>query len=108
MSDMYNKIEKLCQERNIKVGTLAKAINVRNGIFTELKSGRTKKLSTTTLEKVAQYFDVPIDYFLETSKVEQIQDELFLKRKLLFDMSAKATEEDLDKIIKIVDTLIDD
>jgi len=37
--------------------------------------------------------------------VEGRRNELFRKRKLLFDLSAKATEEDLDKLIKIVDAL---
>ena len=36
------------------------------------------------------------------------QEELFRKRKLLFDMSGKASAEDLDKIIKIVDAFIGD
>ena len=41
----------------------------------------------------------------EDDIVQSKQNELFRKRKLLFDLSAKASEEDLDKIIKIVDAL---
>lgn len=79
---------------------------MRNSVFTELKMGRTKKLSVNTLEKIADYFQVPISFLTgDVSGVESRQNELFKKRKLLFDLSAKASEEDLDKLIKIVDAL---
>ena len=94
-------------ENGIKMSSLASGIGVRNSVFTELKMGRTKKLSLNTLEKIAAYFEVPISLLAgEDENVSNIQDELFRKRKLLFDLSAKASEEDLDKIIKIVDALV--
>ena len=72
--------------------------------------GRTKKLSAATLEKIAAFFDVPVSVFFgdePADGTERKQNELFRKRKLLFDLSAKATEEELDRIIKIVDALVD-
>ena len=50
--------------------------------------------------------DVPMDEFDIPSPVEQVQDELFEKRKLLFDLSSKATEEDLDKFIKMLNVML--
>ena len=102
--DTYLKISRLCGEKGIKLSELAAAIGVRSSVFTELKMGRTKNLSVSTLEKTADYFGVPISML--TDSAEDKQNELFNKRKLLFDMSAKASEEDLDKIIKIVDAFI--
>lgn len=105
----YEIIKQLCDERGIKLSVLASGIGVRNSVFTELKMGRTKKLSLSTLEKIAEYFQVPISLLTgetdEDDIVQSKQNELFRKRKLLFDLSAKASEEDLDKIIKIVDAL---
>ena len=72
--------------------------------------GRTKKLSAATLEKIAAYFNVPVSAFFGDDApdgTERRQNDLFRKRKLLFDLSAKATEEELDRIIKIVDALVD-
>ena len=72
--------------------------------------GRTKKLSASTLEKIAAYFNVPVSAFFgdeELSGTEQKRNELFRKRKLLFDLSARATEAELDQILKIVDALVD-
>lgn len=104
--DTYNIIKELCDEKGIKLSTLASAVGIGSSVFTELKMGRTKKLSVATLQKISDYFQVPMSFLTgEDSQVDSMRNELFRKRKLLFDLSAKATEEDLDKLIKIVDAL---
>ena len=66
------------------------------------------------LEKLADYFGITIDELLDHTKsfpsdmVEQMQDELFDKRKILFDLSGKATEQDLDKFIKMMKVMLGD
>ena len=108
--DTYARIKELCDERGINISALAQGTGIRNSVFTELKKGRTKQLSAPTLEKLAAYFEVPVSFFFgddEQGRTEEMQNELFRKRKLLFDLSAKATEEELDRIIKIVDALVD-
>ena len=108
--DTYAVIKELCNEKGINIAALAQGTGIRNSVFTELKMGRTKKLSAATLEKIAAYFNVPVSVFFgdeSLSPAEQKQNELFRKRKLLFDLSAKATEEELDRIIKIVDALVE-
>lgn len=108
--DTYAKIRELCEERGINIAALAKGTGVRSSVFTELKMGRTKKLSAATLEKLSAFFGVPVSVFFDDETVDgaqEKQNELFKKRKLLFDLSAKATEAELDQIIKIVDALVD-
>ena len=105
--ETYDIIKQLCDENGIKLSVLASGIGVRNSVFTELKMGRTKKLSVSTLEKIAAYFSVPLSLLTgEDDPTDSKQNELFRKRKLLFDLSARASEEDLDKILRIVDALI--
>ena len=70
--------------------------------------GRTRRLSVQTIRKISDYFGVPESYFLEETEAEDLQEALFRKRKLLFDKSGKASLEDLDKILKIVDALVGD
>lgn len=108
--DTYSVIKNLCDEKGIKISTLANGTGIRNSVFSELKMGRTKTLSASSLEKIAAFFEVPVSVFFDESYdgVEEMQNELFRKRKLLFDMSAKASEQELDKIIKIVDALVND
>lgn len=105
--ETYEIIKQLCDENGIRLSVLASGIGVRSSVFTELKMGRTKKLSVSTLNKIADYFEVPLSLLTgDCTGTDEKQNELFRKRKLLFDLSKKASEEDLDKLIKIVDALV--
>ena len=105
--ETYEIIKQLCDENGIKLSALASGIGVRNSVFTELKMGRTKSLSVSTLGKIADYFEVPLSLLTgEDTGTDEKRNELFRKRKLLFDLSKRASEEDLDKIIRIVDALV--
>lgn len=98
--NMYEKIEFLCKDRGIRPSTLCKDICIPRSTLSELKCGRTKTLSTQNLSKIAKYFGVTIGYFDSSEDgVDQLRDELFEKRRLLFDMSARATEDQLDAIL---------
>ena len=104
---MYEKILQLCNEKGIKPAGLCKATGIPKSTLSELKQGRTKTLSTQTLSKIAQYFNVSLGYFDENyDPVEETRDELFHKRKLLFDMSKRATEDQLDAFLVMFQTLI--
>lgn len=106
--NMYEKIYQLCEEKGIKPGKLCTEIGIPKSTLTELKTGRTRSLSTHTLSKIAQYFNVSLGFFDESfDPVDGTRDELFQKRKLLFDMSQRATEEQLDSFIVMFKALID-
>lgn len=105
---MYEKIYQLCEERGIKPGKLCSEISIPKSTLTELKTGRTKSLSTQTLSKIAQYFNVSLGYFDEAfDPVDSTKNDIFKKRRLLFDMSERATEEQLDSFIVMFKALID-
>ena len=103
---MYEKIQHLCDEKRIRPAHLCKEANIPKSTLSELKQGRTKTLSTQTLSKIANYFGVSLDYF-DIDSVEDTKDELFEKRKLLFDMSKKATKEQLDTFLVMFKAVID-
>lgn len=106
--NMYEKIQGLCDEKGIKIAQLCKSAGIPKSTISELKQGRTKTLSTQTLSKIAQYFNVSLGYFDDsTDDVEELRDELFRKRKLLFDMSKRATEDQLDTFLVMFQALID-
>jgi len=104
---MYEKIQYLCDENGIKPAHLCKEAKIPKSTLSELKQGRTKTLSTQTLSKIANYFGVALDYF-DTNNVDDTKDELFQKRKLLFDMSKKATKEQLDTFLVMFKAVIDE
>lgn len=106
--NMYEKIQRLCDEKGIKPAVLCKAAGIPKSTLSELKQGRTKTLSTQTLSKIAQYFNVSLGYFDETfDPTEEVRDELFEKRKLLFDMSKRVTEEQLDTFLVMLSAIAD-
>lgn len=63
MSELYNKIETLCGQKKINITKMCKEANVSRGSLTDLKKGRKNTLSIGTLEKIANYFGVSLDYF---------------------------------------------
>ena len=105
---VYEKIDALCREKGIKPAQLAKEAGVPKSTLNEIKQGRTKAPSTQTLSKIAAYFGVSLGYFDSNDEVENVRDELFEKRKLLFDMSKRATPEQLDTFLVMFKALIDD
>ncbi len=106
---MYDKIQELCNLRNIKPAELSRETGVPKSTLTDLKSGRTKTLSAQNISKIAVFFGVSADYFYDsTDSVEDKRDELFEKRKLLFDMSRRATEDQLDEFLDVFKSIFNE
>lgn len=105
---IYEKILTLCTEKGIKPSQLCREAGIPKSTLSEIKQGRTKTPSTVTLGKIAAYFGVSLGYFDENDEVEEIRDELFEKRKLLFDMSKRATPSQLDTFLVMFKAIIDD
>ena len=61
---MYSKFEELLQTRNVTAYQVSKATGVATATLSEWKKGSyTPKLDK--LLKIANYFDVPVNYFYE-------------------------------------------
>lgn len=66
---MYEKFAQLLAERHLSANTVSKATRISSSTFTEWKKGRyTPKLDK--LQKIADYFGVPVTYFLDTNSLE--------------------------------------
>ena len=64
MSDLYNRIETLCQERNVTVTALCREAGVSRASLSDLKMGRKQGLSAETLTRLADWFGVSVDRLL--------------------------------------------
>lgn len=62
MSDLYERIDRLCKDRNINITVMCKESGASRGSLSDLKFGRKQNLSVDTLSKIASYFDVTVDY----------------------------------------------
>lgn len=108
MGELYNKIKLLADKGGLSINQLCKNAGVSPSTLSELKSGKVADLSRKNAERIAAALNTTVGelYSEGLSGTEQIQDELFEKRKLLFDLSSKATEEDLDKFIKMLNVML--
>lgn len=60
---MYEKLQKLLDERHITAYQVSKETGIATSTLSEWKSG-TYKPKTDKLIKLADYFNVPLEYFL--------------------------------------------
>lgn len=72
MGTMYGIIEQLCSERGIKPGKLCADLEISRGILSDLKAGRTKKLSAENIAKISAYFGVTTDYLVYGTQTNSV------------------------------------
>lgn len=106
MSELYNLIEKLCKCNGVNVTTLCKESGASRGALSDLKVGRIKTLSTETIRKIADYFDVSVGYLLgDEKKPPADEDRELIKDELVaFYGGAKKdlTKADIDDIKSLI------
>lgn len=65
MATLYETIEEMCRINEIDITTMCRESGASRGSLTDLKKGRIGGLSTETLDKLARYFHVTIDFLLD-------------------------------------------
>ena len=68
MDNLYQTIEHLCAKRGVNITQMCKAAGVPRSALSDYKAGRIKSLSTDKLTKIADYFNVSVDYLLGNEK----------------------------------------
>lgn len=66
MSDLYNRIMSLCEEKGVSGYRMCKDIKIQPSILTDLKMGRQSGLSAKNADKMAVYFGVSVGFLLGT------------------------------------------
>lgn len=64
MSNLYSRIEQLCKENGMTITTMCKQAGVSRASLSDLKMGRNQTLSSDTLAKISDLFNVTINYLL--------------------------------------------
>lgn len=110
MGNLYEIIVGLCNERGITQYRMCKDAGVARSTMTELKSGRTQSLSAETLQKIAGYFHVPVDFLLdlgEPNPADISPEHPVSESQLLFALYGEVPEEidkeDIEEIKKYAD-----
>lgn len=96
-------------EQGLTLKQIADKIGVSEATVQRWESGNIKSLRQGRIAMLAEILHTTPSHLMgwdEPDAVEEIQDELFEKRKILFDLSQKATAEDLDKFIKMLNVML--
>lgn len=64
MASLYENIMRLCQRAGITGGKLCSELGFSRSTLSDLKAGRVASLSSAKLQKIAEYFNVPVDFLL--------------------------------------------
>ena len=77
MAEMYEIIDALLAERGISGAQMSADLGMSRSFMTELRKGRAKSIKLETAQKIADYFDVSLDYLTgeETEKAPTEADE---------------------------------
>lgn len=119
MDNLYENIQILCDRKGIKPGRMCADLNLSRGLMTDLKMGRKKTVNAETANKIAEYFGVSVKFLLtgeEDEKKPLVNDDEELTEilqrakddphiRMLFSVTKNATPEDIEKAIKIIQTL---
>ena len=96
MSKLYETIEALCQQKNIRPGSLCAQLGISRSLMTDLKMGRKKSISAETAQKIAGYFGVSVGYLLgEGDELEDVDIAFYGQYREL-------TEEQKDMVRQMV------
>ncbi|MDD3192892.1 MAG: helix-turn-helix transcriptional regulator [Oscillospiraceae bacterium] len=97
MSNLYKILTQLCAERQITPYRMCKDTGIQPSVMTDLKKGRRQSVRAETAAKLANYFDVTVNFLLggeRESAAAGIPGE-----KLKFALfGGEATDEQLEEV----------
>ncbi|WP_294856384.1 helix-turn-helix transcriptional regulator [uncultured Oscillibacter sp.] len=70
MGDLYNAIDALLSEHGITGYKMCNDLGLSRSFITELRKGRVKSMKAETAQKIADYFNVSVDYLLTGAQKE--------------------------------------
>ncbi len=119
MSTLYETIMSLCEAKGIKGGRMCTDIGISKSMLSDLKMGRKKTLSAETLAKIADYFNVSVEYLMGKEQKEKplVNDDEELTEyleqlrtrpelKMMFQLTKDATKEDVEKAVKVIEAML--
>lgn len=96
MAEMYEIIDALLAERGISGAQMSADLGMSRSFMTELRKGRAKSIKLETAQKIADYFDVSLDYLIgsDTEKTPTESGERkFKDDEIMFALSRGGEKE---------------
>ena len=95
MPPIYERIEQLCKQKGINITFLCNKCDIKRASLSDYKSGKKKSLSVETLTKIANYFDVSVDFLCGNAASADSQEAL---KVALFGGGSIVTDEMWDEV----------
>lgn len=97
MNEIYSRIEALCKSHSMNITEMCKKCSIPRASLTDFKMGRIKSLSASTLQKIAEYFSVSVEYLLSG---EAPSPDSFNLKMALFGGEGGITDEMLEEVMR--------
>lgn len=115
---MYEIFAKLLLENNVTAYQVGKATGISTSTLSEWKNGKSKP-KIDKLQKIADFFNVPVDYLLTGEKkspdTEMSEDDEIMEylnelknnpgMRMLFSKTKGASREDIEKVVKMLEIM---
>ena len=96
MSDLYELIKTECRNRKTTVSAMCLELGMSKSTMSDLKMGRKRTLSSATLEKIADFLGVSVDYLLGKEETRPVTDEDI--KFALFGGDGEITDEMFEEV----------
>lgn len=64
MCTLYERIQSLCKNKGVSASRMCLDLGLSKSTMSDMKNGRKSGISVPTAQKIAAYFDVPVEYLL--------------------------------------------
>lgn len=103
---MYQKFEELLKQHNVTAYRVAKETGIATATLTQWKNG-TSVPKTDKLQKIADFFNVPLEYFSEKSDIVPINNKI---SGVYFSLAKEFEENNIDpndvkKVLELIKSL---
>lgn len=108
MVDLYKLISDLCEQKGVSGGKMCADIGVSRSFMTELKKGRAKTVTFATAQKLADYFNVSVDYFdTEKEKTPDAEAPRVSEHNNFIELLDTLPEEEQQKVLEYLQFVAD-
>lgn len=115
MSTLYERIDLLCKERGITITEMCRRSGASRSSLTDLKKGRNNGLNSGTLNKIATFFGVSVDYLINDGEREQLHGkkneptdgELSKKQLMLIDFARSVPADKVDLVLRVMQSIVE-
>ncbi len=97
MDGIYERIEKLCKTSQITVTELCRECSIPRATMSDFKQGRSKTLSASALSKIANYFEISVEYLIKGELSKAGKEEL---KVALFGGGTNVTDAMWEEVIR--------